>query len=456
MFQYVALTDGTTTIELTDMVSYALLGYAPGVAPLRDNQLGDSPYADTLDSLTFQAIGCTASEAYQAAGAVNALLDQARRWWKGENVSAVRIKMQPQNSSNSPLEALVKGRAIGGPANLQLEVTHQQNYGKFVSNTLSIQFLRRGQLLGTTDTAASASTNNGEIMDAAFGASWAALSPLQVELSGFSYSATPTIPTSVLMLTNSTAKLNAAPTPTAGVISGAGTATNFNDAGNFPVGGGTFVTRFSTTLNTVYAISGFGTLGTRQVFVATMRNNTPGVTWTITPSLVSQFGAGTSIGRTFTFSATTPTIVVIGVFVLPQLNSFFSSELRLSLTPSAAATLDLNNLVWMSLDDPYTSRMISIGATSLVNPGVSTTPQLISVDHRATSKPAPAVAMKQSGADLIDISRDGNPWLSHLGTQIRAVWLAPSGSSWRFRNATPATVANVLTANRRRAYLVPE
>jgi hypothetical protein len=52
MFEYLELSDGTTTLELTDNVSYSLVSYAPQIGVLRDNELGGrGPYQDAADTI---------------------------------------------------------------------------------------------------------------------------------------------------------------------------------------------------------------------------------------------------------------------------------------------------------------------------------------------------------------------------------------------------------------------
>ena len=150
MFEFVHLTDGTdaTACDLTDGVRYALVSYNLQVAVLADSELNSDPYADSVDQVTFHAIGCTAAEAYANAAAVNALLDQAYRWQRGDAATLVRIQLRAQNSANL-VEGWVKGRAPGSPPNTALPATWNEYYQRYVIENITIQIRRRGRLLHT-------------------------------------------------------------------------------------------------------------------------------------------------------------------------------------------------------------------------------------------------------------------------------------------------------------------
>src|SRR3990170_3534484 len=96
---YLVITDGTTTVTIADGAGgatnykFAYGTWAPAVAPLRRSQLGGrGPYGDVIEEMQLHITGSTVPNALANLATLAQLLDQAERWSRGENVSAVLIK----------------------------------------------------------------------------------------------------------------------------------------------------------------------------------------------------------------------------------------------------------------------------------------------------------------------------------------------------------------------------
>jgi hypothetical protein len=211
MYQFVELTDGTTTATLTDMVVYVLTSLDLGVATLRDGELGgEGPYDDVTTKAIFHVRGTSAADAYAAIDAVNKLLDNARRWWRGDSsVALVKLRVQIQNSTLPILECVIKGRAPGGPPNIRPQITWNQNLCLYISEDVEIEFVRRGQLLGATETlTTSGFVNNGDVMGPGIGTFTPldGLHPTRYRIGGLTRATTPYVGPGFFLVANSSGK----------------------------------------------------------------------------------------------------------------------------------------------------------------------------------------------------------------------------------------------------------
>lgn len=195
---YLVLTDGTTTITIangTAATNYRLPpnGWIPAIAGLRDSALGGrGPYSEVVEEMTLDITGASAAAAYTNLDTLARLLDQAQRWYKGENVSAVLIKYAPVGSAvssdSTPLQAAILGRAEGdGTIGIGLSPKWHQAGLTYVISGVRVRFVRRGQWLLSTDTAASSATDNGTLADITMAGSLNIPGPTKITLTNFGY-----------------------------------------------------------------------------------------------------------------------------------------------------------------------------------------------------------------------------------------------------------------------------
>lgn len=458
MFQYVALTDGTTTVEFTDNISYALVGYGPVVAPLRDNELGgEGPYETVADAITFHAMGCTAAEAYAAAATVNRLLDQARRWWLiGENVSPVVLKIQAQDSDLSPLQTIIKGRAPGGASNMVLQPVWSQFYNKYAIQNITIQFLRRGRwLLPSQDSATSGSLTKPDVQTCTFSSSAADFSPLTLEISGF-------IASSADMRQGWNMLLWAPAASDFTFLEGEA----INPGGEFSVvveatarGGNILRAALSGTApaGTDETVSA-GIPATQQrvdVYVM-LRNNDTTRTYSIRARMFPLHSGSSSDILNGPWvpvdgSTTWARPIALGSFV--SLSGW--DVCFLEITPSAGSgTLDIDYLLFQCRDKPLAS-----GATGIT---VFSTPDypgayILAMDDKSLTWPVPTLSDRATGQTDKYLSYQGDIAASQIGSTVAVVWMSTSGTKFGQRNnADSGYVTTTITARRRLAYLVPQ
>ena len=174
---YLVFTDGTTTVTVQDgsggATNYPLVrrGWAPAIAGLRASPLaGQTPYDDVTEQMTIEVNGPTAANALANLATLMKLLEQAARWYRGENETAVLVKFAPHGSTVSstaaPLQAAILGGAAG-PSDPGLRLTPEwDEVGRnYVIRNVVVSFTRRGLWLHTTTEANSpAAANNGELV----------------------------------------------------------------------------------------------------------------------------------------------------------------------------------------------------------------------------------------------------------------------------------------------------
>lgn len=458
MFQYVAFTDGTTTLELTNGINYALVSYAPGVAPLKESELGgEGPYENMVDTITFHALGCTAAEAYAAAAAVNVLLDQAQRWWNGENVSAVRLLIQAQGSALDPLQVIVKGHAPGASPNVSLQPTWSAFYGKYIIQNIATQFRRRGQWLSpTTESAASANTSTPLTLSSSFASSATVLCPVSLEIAGFNATNDMQVGAHMVLWTPTVQELIFKEAEA--LASG-----NFTSVVEATARSGNILrfTPASTSLDTTSQVVTMGVGATQQRIdiYAMIRNNDTTKTYQIRARCIPLHssaandvisGSWVPIDGSTNFARP----IALGSFV--TLNGW--SICFLEVIPSATGgTLDIDYLVFQCRDIPSASGAVAIRVNSV--PGYGAAYSVVLSDNSLDGRTPTLLDRKTSGLAENDkyLSYQGDLTINQIGSTIALVWMSSSGTKFGQRNnADSANVSVGVTATRRPAYLVPQ
>lgn len=175
---YLAITDGTATSCLFGdgsggSTNFKLVdeSWAPAVAGVRLDQFGGrGPYTDVVEDMAIDVTGSTAIHCLNNVSQLQNLMNQADRWYRGENVSAVQIWYSPPggsvSSAASPLKAVILGRVAGDDSALTFSPTFQQDSkNAFVANA-RLRFRRRGAWLHNSYSG-SASGANGAVVTVA-------------------------------------------------------------------------------------------------------------------------------------------------------------------------------------------------------------------------------------------------------------------------------------------------
>lgn len=467
MFSFLELTDGTTSLELTDGVSYALVSYAPTIAPLRESLLGSQgPYDVVSDTITVHAMGTTAALAYAAADDLQALLEQAWRWWQGERVSAVTLRAVAQDSTlASPVVALVRGRASGAPAGLSLPVVWHENFGKFVIQNITLQFLRGPEWLGATQTATSNTAGMPSVLTATFAAGAVDhLTPMVAALSGPLVRSVLALQLGYLILApQNRIELIEAESMTK---TGTGTATSTADAAQHASAGS--VMRLSAApaqLQLSKALTANFSANAYQVAVyAVIRvNGTPTLPITMRAQLYrnSAFVAGPTVPIDYTYFgvANIPQPVFLGIIdmSLPATTVMIVTEWS-----NNPVTIDIDYIVCVALNNAADARAVA----TVIDPNTytpftgasATSPITVTYDPQALTQAVPAVTGREAtGGTDEPWPISGDAYLVSKDAIVTALYIATQGTFWRPWDATAAAqISFTLALTRRVPFLVPQ
>jgi len=493
MFQFVELTDATNTATLTDMVVYFLTSLDLGVASLRDGELGgEGPYDDVTTKITFHVRGTTAADAYAAIDVVNKLLDNARRWWRGDiSVALVKLRLQVQGSTLPVLECAIKGRAPGGPANVRPQITWDQNLCLYISEDVTIQFVRRGQLFGATETSGfGTAVNNGDTMVPGVGA-WSAadaLHPTRVRIGNLTRATTPYVGPGFVLITNSSGKIiileaEALTWNVLGKGGAVGSTATVADAAN-NARGGSIRRLTSTTIAGGITFQGIGNLTITfartarfAVVFANMKNTTFGATCQAQAQIVDASGSITASAPAIPIDANAAAQWYnLGLIAMPPANVGGSNggTVNVLITPTigGGVTFDIDSIVIFGITTEA-DRAIAIGASYPAGiPAPTNRPVAIEINHQLISAPdSRVVTIATDGVDDlagVDYRRgdvvlitspasaggSGSPTVLWLVTGSEGGGSGSGGNYWRY---SPGGVVFQATLDvmRRLSYIVP-
>lgn len=480
MFSFLELTDGVVAdaCELTDHTRFALVHYGPIVAPLVDNVLSvHGPWAEAQEQLTVHALGTTAADAYHNAAALNALLDNARRWWDRSSITPIRLRATAQDSTLAkPLEAPIYGRPIGGPPNMALPAVWSEQFGKYVIQNMTVAFRRGGPFLtAASESAAGAATANPSVMAVTMPSSPATPGPCVFSLAGFALTAGRAIdiPNGVLLMApaNSAATDNGlamvegespfnttlaagaafASTADAAARASAGNVGRLNHAGA--------VAGVESRLS--YSTATWGN-ARRMAVYCTVRNNSASV-WTIrAENLQTDLALSTpgTLVTTIPAGPSNPQVLFLGELDMPSGSSGVSIYATAT-TISGACTLDIDTLVMVDLTSGQATILQVTGyRTTLITATPSSAVQL-EVRTRPLTDVDPYAVWTNLG-NLFPTSYSGSPAVWMSGSVIKAVWYAThlfGGTTpyWTTQNAAGAAILSLTpTITRQTAYLLPE
>jgi hypothetical protein len=466
MLSFLEITDGTTSLELTDNISYALVSYAPTIAPLRESLLGSQgPYDAATDTIVVHAMGTTAALAYTAADKLQTLLEQSFRWWQGEKVSAVTIRAVAQDSVlTAPVVALVRGRATGAPAGLTLPPIFHEHFGKYVIQNITIAFVRGPLFQGATQTATSNTAGMPSVLTATFAAAVDHLTPTVATLSG---------PLNRSVLALQLGYLLIAPQNRIELIeaesmtkTGTGTATVTADAAAHASAGS--VMRLSAapaSLQLDKAFSAPFAANAYQVAVfATIRiNATPTGADTMQAVLYRNslpvLGPIVPISDTYFGVAGIPQPVFLGIIDMPPASP---ATKVMVITEWFNSTIDIDVVVCIALNNASDARVVAaVSDPTFYTPfnGVSaTSPLSLVFDPQNLTQIAPGVIGREatSGTDE-PWPINGDAYLVSKEAVVTALWLTTQSTFWRPWDTTAAAqISFTLALSRRAPFLLPQ
>lgn len=474
VWENLEITDGTALGTISLMSGpYALVSYDPKVSKLRDGPLGEDPYEDVQDTITFDVSHSSQIGVTNALTAVYRLFEQADRWLGGAQVRQIKVRgrLAANTIGTGPLiEWVVKGWS--GPPITRTEppVTPA---GSYVAKDVSIQFLRRGRgFTPVIDTSLGQSvppsSNNAVTIINLLDALENSLAPLRVDGVGLPATVLSTVTQRLYLAVSPFINLTNAETGTAGGGSAPDIAqwSTAADGANFAVGGS--VARYTPTavnrpawltfnINTPNPGGNAGSPattdpaigGTFVPVLAVRQNASAASVYNIEVSLRDQNDRAADTVSLRTSSPVSPTILL-----LPPLSiQYATNRVRLAVTcltsTSVADNIDFDWIALVQVDDT-TGTIIAMDVNTF---GGSTT---VSVQPASYSQfPTGGVSTGQSnGTFPVNNAFSGAlAAMNMVGTSLSFCWFATSGSSWRLTSGG-ALASFSTTVYRRRPYLI--
>lgn len=431
------------TLNLLDRTNYLLQdeGWAPAITYLSDNDFGGvCDYVDVDETMTVLVNGATHAVRYQNLRKLQQALDEATRWVRGESLSAVRLRFQPEGGS-AILENVVRGRPVGGENPFGLSTAYGGAANAIGDNV--IRFQRRGLWLSGSETsAASSATTSNKVMTCAFSAH-PIPSPVRLALSNVANTVTENA--HLLVASGASTLQSLSFTSASSGSSSPLAATGAHTGGN--------VIRFTPT-GVVFSDSYFFdssdlSANTRGATIIhpyiTCQTNDDYLITAVAMLLDETEVAGPTISVPNSFGATQ----VIPLGALPIAGKMQSLRIIVSTRPSGG-TASFDTLAIIGQRDSFV-RDITINVPFIDN-GTANVGTL-TIDHQLLSKPE---AIITHGPNTMPTSHQGDPAILLSGASLSAIWLATwGGTSWANSSASGGG-NHTLTAYRRNAYYLPE
>lgn len=337
------LSDGVTTLDLNDGISYGLLkGWIPRVARRSAGLLGGrSLYGPVTESIPIRVMGSTAAGALAALGDLAEMLDRVQRWAdRDPTIAPWILTYQPDGSTLSqPLTALVESAAPSGDL-LSLPATFNEYLKGFEINPVIMTLTRRGLWLTSEATATAAAADNPAVLSASFGARLDIAGPTAIRLTGIS-AGTDLMDTGYVLVSDADPQSLygenfAIYDATLLSLSGASLVA---DAGALAVGGSVARLDAETSQTATLTIPSVEADQRIIYLFAAARNNHASTTWRIRPKST---GYADTIGRWQTIDATTtdPRILSLGLLA-GSAPSHINVTVELE-TAASVGTLDIN------------------------------------------------------------------------------------------------------------------
>jgi hypothetical protein len=460
-FDLIEITDGTTVCTLTDTVSYAIVGYAPRIAARRRSTLGgQGPYEDTSEEITVDVLGDTALNCLENLTRLTRLLNRAYPWSIGADETAqnqattppvpVKMRLQVQGSSTTVQCVILESQ---GPA-AAVDPIYDTGSQIWVIPGVSIAFLRRGQLIGGTETASVAAAATPALLGVTFATTTEVAGPLSISLTGLTANDPVSIADGLLILAQHDTDLQILDSP------GATAAVGFTvvaDAANNAYGGS--VLRFTPPDLQQYGPGAFVAttaelLNSRRIAAyAAIRNNS-------TQSYLVSFQMFDTAGAPGALS--TPAVLVDGSTTSPR---FFSLGSLSTPNPKTSTgilvqalatggTLDIDYMIFQSQDIPCNGA-IGFNSDDLFTTAVGSAVTL-EIEDRILTAPEPFMALlRTANLSYNSLAYSGDIALSSIGSEFALIAMIRNGTRWRLSTTAGVVINLGLTATRRLAYLTP-
>ena len=454
-YPYLVITDGTTTCTFADgsgtVPNYPLAreGWAPRVARQNRSEMGES-YERVVESIPITIVDTTAAGVYSRLATLVRLLDQAGRFARGENVTAVLVKYAPQGSTTASTAAPYQALVLGIPDDAEDVLALPADWnaaGNVFQMEVVVRFVRRGLWLCSTQSA-NAAADNGQLggpIDLT--AAVDNLSPTKLALTNvFSRS---DLPSGFLALTDTAGSITVvnAESMATGVLY-----TSVADSGRYALN--TNILRYTpadTTLQRSYATSAIAGFTGKLIAIYINARISSGST---TYSIRVRFGTGAAIMFDETPlkaipATSSPQWFCVGTISLQYIPTYMDIVLQAS---AGSGQLDIDSVVIVDVSAPNT-KVIGLDWKAYTTSSTVT----VTVDHRLLTGISPLIS--DAGVNLIAWGWRGDVIFETKARYLYWLLMRTGGASTaeRWRTESGAVLhANTVTATRSIGYLVPQ
>lgn len=469
-YPYLVITDGTTTCTLLDgsngATNFPLKrdGWAPAIAGLRTSPLaGQTPYEDVTEQMLIEINGSTAANALANLVTLRKLLEQAERWYRGENETAVLVKFAPQGSTVSatatPLQAAVLGGGLGaGDPGVKLAPQWDEVGRNYVIPNVRLTFTRRGLWLHTTTEASTPSAaDNGELVTFTLTAR-DVKSPCKVEITNLVSGQGPTeyAAGGFLLL----AEPVGGSAPIAIVNAEGGTATGYTSVAGGLNARNTNVLRYTPTGTTEVGSGGVTpSMPTTTRLMAIYANIRPSATVAFTIRMRVDSKVYYQYTPYVTIAADAQQVPRWWFLGVVAIQGALSNAAFYITAASASSSIDIDTVVYCDAEATQVVALVQPPAPSAsanpirINTGTAT------FDHRLLTSPAPSV----KNGNSVSLPYTGDAVFVNKAAALYGVLLltgggtSSTGQEYRQANtSTDALLQNTWTVTRSTGYLVPQ
>lgn len=456
MASILKITDGTTTVDFLNDAAYRVEAWSPAVATRRASALGGrGPYNDVVEEMELNIRGASV---LAKLATLEALMDQAERWSRGENAAAVVLHYQP-TAASPELKATILGPESPGATMVELPPNFALSPTVQMIDPVILRFRRLGLWLGAEVSGTSSSAEHPTSLTVALSPAVDIESPVVVKLNGITGPEDRVWNSYILLSSGATTteagkRLLVLDAESMAGVAGWGTAA---DSTNKARGG--WVLRLLPTVVNTYYISGSVSLATltdrsarRWGVYVNYRCNSASASFRLRARLNYTYGNVLHIPA----GVTTPQWAFLGAISTPAAPVFFSLSGRASIL---LESLDIDTVVLQAMDDEATSRAVAIMPKE-ENETTFGSAYSLRVDHRLLSKPAPGI-WYQAGAIDSDVFESflSDGVLVMRGGAVAAAWLGTGqqlDDYWRVTHANGTVINSDFTVSRLEGHLTPE
>ncbi len=445
------------TATLTDGTNYALFtkSWSPQVAGDKPADFGGRPYNRVRETIDVTVYGTSPENALENLEKLIRILKLGEQWRssKAKNVgdSPTLFHWELHGSSAGEWKSMVVGRADRSRPLIVLPVTFTEDQSaRYSIEGVRLEFIREGELLGALANATAEATGaSGDKLSITYADNWTIPGPCIPQIAGIGGLNAPDLQESFLFLAHTAADIQVIEAETA---TGGGTVVNENannargtaGANALELSGGKSYASISLDLPTTITHK-------NMAVYAVMRNN-DGVNWRFyVESLNEGVVNDTTWVSTLDDSSSNPRPHFFGT-VDSSLDTHTSINLYYAVDDAdGPPSLTIDYFVCIGLDNPV-NRVIR-----LAPPDEIANVTDFSVNPRALTGLSPYVLVTNNLSQLFTIPwNHGDAYCLSSGTNLTALWMAPSGTKWRWSQSGGTLISNLsFTAIRQRCALIP-